>query len=63
MVNTPIGPVAIIEGEWHSVNGKDGVIWDVRYRLRPEEREKLGLPVVESEWHAFDREIRPYDVE
>ena len=40
---TPEGPIAKIKGIWHSVNGVQGDIMDVRYSLTEKERIKYKV--------------------
>lgn len=45
--NTPTGPVAQIDGIWHSVNARHGAVIDIRYALS--EREIAELEIAELE--------------
>jgi hypothetical protein len=40
---TPTGPIALVDGSWHSVNLYKGQIDDIRYKLSPAECAAAGV--------------------
>jgi hypothetical protein len=57
---TPTGPVARIDGIWHSVNTWEGMVDEVRFALRPEEITSLGLAPNEE---VISRSARLLDID
>jgi hypothetical protein len=56
---TPTGPIAIVDGSWHSVNLYNGEIEDIRYKLSPAECAAAGVLWCSVGFDEFDSlEIR-----
>lgn len=48
--NTHRGPIARILGRWYSVNGTEGLVTEIRFRIRPSDYAEWGIPADSQEW-------------